>query len=188
MKKPSYYISTLSAAALFVAAGDLSAQSTTVTEKQIQTSSGTGSSVTVTKGSVTEFTPGSQTVYIRSTTSPEPVRYAVTEQTTIVDQAGQPVAIETIRAGVPAEVHYVTTGDSTVASRIVVNTTAATAPAPVAVPAPAPVTSTEKTTTTTSRPITTDEIDAEQERLEEKREAEDERLEKLREAAEEAEE
>ena len=160
MKKTTRILCALLAPALAVTfATQLQAQST-VTEKRVVTDSAGG--VTISKGSVTEYAPGTQTVYVRTEAAPEPIRYSVTKETTIVDQAGNPVAVETIRPGIPAEVHYVTTGDSTVASRIVVHSAAVPAPAPAV-----PVATERKTTTTTTRQMTEDEVEAQKERREE---------------------
>src|SRR6476619_137405 len=82
--------------ALSLAAGicrlstDLRAQITTTT------------AVTNTDGAFTEFVPGSHTVVV--TREGSPLRYAVTKQTTIVDEAGVPVAIERISPGSPLSV------------------------------------------------------------------------------------
>ena len=99
----------------------------------------------------------------------------MTKQTTIVDEAGVPVAIEKITPGNPLSVQYTGTGDRLVASRIVVSK------APVA---------TERnttTTTTTTRPLTRDEKEAVKEEVEKRKEQvekasekEKERLEELK--------
>ena len=87
----------------------------------------TTTTVTTTKGAFTEFVPGSKTVVVRSETNPDPLRYTVTKQTTIVDESGAPIAIERISPGSPLAVEYATTGDSLVASRIVVQRPTTTA-------------------------------------------------------------
>jgi len=118
----------------------------------------TKTTVTTSNGAFTEYVPGSQTVVVRSQTNPAPLRYVVTKQTTVVDEAGAPIALERITPGSPLSVEYVGTGERLQASRIVVHrSTAATAPvttttAPVTT---APVTTQEATTTTTTtRPLT----------------------------------
>jgi hypothetical protein len=105
----------------------------------------TTTTVTSANGAFTEYVPGSQTVVVRSERDPAPLRYVVTKQTTVVDEAGAPIAVERIPAGSPLSVEYIGTGDRLQASRIVVHKTVA---------ATAPVSQETTTTTTTSRPLT----------------------------------
>src|SRR5690348_8400120 len=56
------------------------------TEARAQTT--TTSVTTTTNGAFTEFVPGSKTVVVRTETNPNPLRYTVTKQTTIVDESG----------------------------------------------------------------------------------------------------
>jgi hypothetical protein len=118
---------------------------------------------TTTAGTITEFTPASETLVIRSETAAEPLRYMVTKQTTFVDEAGAPVVVEKLTAGTPIAVQFTRAGDRLVASRIVVKR------------APA-VIEKQTTTTTTTRKLT----DKEKEAIEEQREKEKERKEKLK--------
>jgi hypothetical protein len=156
----------LLAVGICVWATDARAQGTTTT---------TTATTTTTNGAFTEFVPASETIVVRTETNPAPLRYVVTKQTTIVDEAGVPVAIERIAPGNPLSVQYTGTGDRLVASRIVVQKT------PVA---------TERnitTTTTTTRPLTDDEKEAVKEGVEKRKEEvkkEKERLEELKDKAE----
>jgi hypothetical protein len=112
--------------------------------------------VTTSKGAFTEYVPGSHTVAVRTETNPSPLRYMVTKETTIVDETGAPVTLERISPGSPVSVQYSGTGDSLVASRIIVQrpaTTTVTAPATTG----GAVVTDQQTTTTTSRPLTHDE-------------------------------
>jgi len=94
-------------------------------------------------GTVTEFGP--ETIVIRSETAPEPVRYISRKTTTYVDEAGQPVSIETVKSGLPVTVYYTQEGGQMVASRVVVRrATTTTVPT-------APVIEKKTTTTTTTR-------------------------------------
>jgi hypothetical protein len=102
----------------------------------------TTTTVTTTNGAFTEYTPGTQTVVVKSETGSAPVRYTLNKQTTIVDESGAPVAIERISPGSPISVQYAGTGERQVASRIVVHR-----------PASAAVTE-QETTTTTTRELT----------------------------------
>jgi hypothetical protein len=143
----------------------------------------TTTTVTTTKGAFTEYVPGSETVVMRSETNPAPSRYVVTKQTTIVDESGAPVAIERISAGSPLAVEYTGTGERLIASRIVVQRSAAVA-APVTT---APVTTQDTaTTTTTTRPLTHDEKHELKEQREHRKEALKEEIEKKKDALEEA--
>jgi hypothetical protein len=144
---------------------DARAQGTTTTN--------TATTVTTTKGAFTEFVPASETIVVRTETNPAPLRYVVTKETTIVDEAGVPVTVEKISPGSPLSVHYTGTGDRLVASRIVVHK----APAPVVTDRNATTT----TTTTTTRPLTDEEkkavkkeVEKEKERVEEAKDKADE--------------
>ncbi len=118
-------LSLVSAAALFAAADFASAQ-TVVKETTTTTSLGT----------ISEFSP--ETIVIRSETAPEPIRYRYTKTTTYVDEAGQPVSIETVKSGLPVTVYYTKVGDQMVASKVIVRKVAA-----------APAVEKKTTTTTT---------------------------------------
>ena len=145
--------------------------------------------VTTTKGAFTEFVPGSETVVVRTETNPAPLRYIVTKQTTIVDEAGAPVAIERISPGSPLSVQYTTTGDRLVASRIIVQRApVVTAPVTTVPVTTAPVTTEQHstTTTTTTRALTHDEKEALEERREDRKEHAEEKIEKQKEALEKA--
>jgi hypothetical protein len=74
---------------------------------------------TISGGTITEFLP-SETVVVQSETA-APVRYSVTRETTFVDEAGVPVAVERIRRGVPVTVQYIREGDRSLASRVIVH-------------------------------------------------------------------
>jgi hypothetical protein len=119
------------------------------TEMRAQTTT----TVTTTRGAFTEYAPGSETMVVRTETSSAPLRYAVTKQTTIVDESGAPVAIERISPGSPLSIQYSGTGDHLVASRIIVQRPA-TVTAPVTT---APVATQQDTSTTTTRALTHDE-------------------------------
>ena len=140
----------------------------------------TTSTATTTNGAFTEFVPASKMITVRTETNPAPLRYVVTQQTTIVDENGVPVAVEKISSGSQVVVHYSGTGDQLVASRIVVHK------APVAAERNA------TTTTTTTRPLTDDEkksvkkeIENQKEKVEEAADKEKERLDELKDKVEE---
>jgi len=73
---------------------------------------------TTSAGTVSEFGP--DTIVVRSETSPAPVRYRYSKTTTYVDEAGNPVSVETVKSGLPVTVYYSGAGDQLVADRVVV--------------------------------------------------------------------
>ncbi|HYC56058.1 MAG TPA: hypothetical protein VEL28_14080 [Candidatus Binatia bacterium] len=111
-------------------------------------------------GVVSEINPSSSTIILRSESSPTPVSYTYTKETTFVDAAGNVVPYETIR-NAPVRVEYSSEGGQTIVRRVVqtgpsvvVNVPAApnvvVAPAaPNVMVAPAAPTIREKTTTRT---------------------------------------
>lgn len=144
----------------------------------------TTTTVTTTNGAFTEYVPSSETVVVRTETSSAPLRYTVTKQTTIVDEAGAPVTVERISPGSQLAIDYSGSGERLVASRIVVRKPA-TVTAPVTT---APVV-TEKqttTTTTTTQPLTREEKRAVKEARKERKEAVKEEIEKKQDALEKA--
>jgi hypothetical protein len=78
----------------------------------------TTTTTTSSQGTISEVTPGS--IVIRSTSSTSPVTYTKTTTTTYVDEMGNPVAIETVKSGVPVTVHYDKAGDKMTATKVVV--------------------------------------------------------------------
>jgi len=148
-KNISKFGAVLFAAALCVWSNSSPAQ-VTVTE-----------TATINSGTITEFAPSSDTLIMRTETSPAPLQYRVTKETTFVDETGAPVVVEKVTRGLPATVEYRREGDRLVASRIVVRRTA-------------PLIEERTTTTTTEeRALTHDE----KERLKKERKAEKEQLE-----------
>lgn len=84
------------------------------------TASTTTTTTTISGGTIAEFIPG-ETVVMQSETSPAPIRYLVTRETTFVDESGAPVAVERVSRGMPVTVQYVREGDQVLASRIIVH-------------------------------------------------------------------
>jgi len=137
--------------------------------------------VTTTKGAFTEYVPGSETMVVRTETSPAPLGYVVSKQTTIVDESGAPVAIERISPGSPLSIQYTGTGEHLVASRIVVQRPAEVTTEPVTT---APVAAQQDTTTstTTTRALTHEEKHALKEQREHRKKATKEEIEKQKDA------
>lgn len=86
-------------------------------------------------GTVTAYTPGSDYISFRSETSPEPVKYYYTKNTTVLDSEGQTVDWKLIRPDMPVRYSYVKEGDRMVVSKITLTK---------------PLSYYEKTTTTTT--------------------------------------
>jgi hypothetical protein len=100
-----------------------------------------GATRTTTMGTISELAP--EALFVRTESSAEPIRYKFTKTTTYVDEAGNPVSIETVKSGLPVTVHYARVGDEMIARKVIVRKTT-TVPAPV----PEPATRTETRTTT----------------------------------------
>ena len=138
--------------------------------------------VTTTNGAFTEYVPGSETMVVRSEAGTSPLRYSVTKQTTIVDEAGAPVAIERISPGSQLSVQYTGSGDRLVASRVVVRRAATSTETSV----PAVPGQQTNTTTTTTRPLTHDEKHAIKEEREDQKKAAKKEIERQKDALEKA--
>ena len=142
-------------------------QTTVVTRSGGEAVVGATATTTTTAGTISEFSP--DTIIVRSETSPEPIRYSYTKTTTYIDDAGQPVSLETVRSGLPVTVHYVREGDRMIANRVIVHRAKTVTEAPAVrterrVEAPvvrterrvapaAPVIEEKKTTTTTTTEV-----------------------------------
>ncbi len=89
-------------------------------------------------GTITEFSP--QMIILNGETSKQPETYGYSKTTTYVDEAGNPVAISTMKPGMPVTVQYTKSGENLVATRVIVRK-------PLLVP---DAVVEEKTTTTTT--------------------------------------
>src|SRR5581483_12197142 len=94
------------AVAAFLAIGSVA-----FAEERVATT--TATTTTESAGTISEF--GNDTIAIRTETATAPVTYRYSKETTYVDDAGQPVSIETVKSGLPVTVHYVKDGDRLVA-------------------------------------------------------------------------
>lgn len=102
----------------------------------------TAVTTTTTAGTISEFNP--DTIVIRSETATEPLTYSYSKTTTYVDETGAPVALSTVKSGLPVTVYYTKQGDKMIANKVVVRkrtTTSSTT---------APAVEEKKTTTTTT--------------------------------------
>lgn len=75
-------------------------------------------------GTVSEVNP--ETLVIRTETSSSPMHYTSTKKTIYVDEDGTPVAMETVKSGLPVTVYYTMDGDKMMADKVVVQKTTTT--------------------------------------------------------------
>ena len=113
----------------------------------------TSTTLTTTDGAFTEYIPGSETIVVRSEAGTSPLRYSVTKETTIVDEAGAPVAIDRISPGSEFSIQYTGSSDRPVASRVAVGRPAKSTVTSV----PGVAGQQTNTTTTITRPLTHEE-------------------------------
>jgi uncharacterized membrane protein len=130
---------TITTASLGLAVGLLAIVSIASADETVTTKTET----TTYSGTVSEVNPTSSTIILRSETSPTPVTYKYSKETTFVDSTGKTVSYETIRNS-PVRVEYTTVGGETIARRVV-----QTGPAVVVTPPAAGGVIREKTTTHT---------------------------------------
>ena len=139
-------LKTAFAAAFFGALTLTSVHAQDTAVKTTTTVSPSGSSVTQTtsEGTLSEYTPGGTSFVVKSSSGPATYRYSKT--TTFVDDAGNTVSAETIKAGAPTTVYYTPENGQPVVSKVVVRRTVT----PVA-PVVTKTESSETTTTTTTK-------------------------------------
>ena len=73
---------------------------------------------TGTLGTVSQF--GADDFFIKSDTSPDPIRYLYSTKTIYVDEHGAPVSVETVKSGLPVTVYYTREGDRMNATKVIV--------------------------------------------------------------------
>jgi len=95
-----------------------------VQEKKTTTT--TTTTMTSSSGTISQFGPDE--FVIQTSPAAAPVTYEYSETTTYVDEAGNPVQIETVKTGVPVTVYYTKSGDKMVANKVVVKRTTTTMP------------------------------------------------------------
>jgi hypothetical protein len=99
-------------------------------------------------GTITEVSPGILVIE-QPGASPTPVRFVNNTTTNYVNEAGEPVPPESVKAGAPVRIFYTKVGDTLVASRVEVSTKGSSGlPKP---PISGEQSTTRKTTTTTTR-------------------------------------
>lgn len=128
----------VSAIALTSAFAQTSATTTTTTAPAVTSSSSTTTSTSTLDGTgtLTTYTPGSDHLMFRTTTSAEPVKYYYSpKETVVVDSEGATVDWKYLRADMPVKYTYVKEGDRMIVRKITLEK---------------PVSYYEKTTTTTT--------------------------------------
>ena len=128
----------VSAIALTTAFAQTSSTTTTTTNPAVTTSSSSTTSTSTLDGTgtITTYTPGSDYISLRTTTSAEPVRYYYSpKETMLVDSEGATVDWKYLRPDMPVKYTYVKEGDRMIVRKITLEK---------------PVTYYEKTTTTTT--------------------------------------
>jgi hypothetical protein len=79
----------------------------------------TRTTTTESAGTLSDFGP--DTFVVRTESSAPAVTYHYSKTTTYVDDAGNPVSVETVKSGLPVTVHYVKEGDRVIANRVIVH-------------------------------------------------------------------
>ena len=91
-----------------VALGTTFAQTTTEKSSTTTTAGGAVSSTTSTSsldgtGTITTYSPGTDYISVRTTSSESPVKYYTSKTTTVVDQTGAPVDMALLRSDLPVK-------------------------------------------------------------------------------------
>jgi hypothetical protein len=112
----------VSAIALTTAFAQTSATTTTTTNPAVTTSSSSTTTSTSTldgTGTITTYTPGTEYLSFRTTTSAEPVKYYYSpKETVLVDSEGATVDWKYLRSDMPVKYTYVKDGDRMVVRKI----------------------------------------------------------------------
>ncbi len=91
--------------------------------QDVQQEKTTTTTTTKTFSSGTVSTMSPESIVIRTSGAAAPITYEFTETTTYVDEAGNPVKVETVKTGVPVTIYYSQDGDKMVATKVVVKKT-----------------------------------------------------------------
>ncbi len=111
----------VSAIALTTAFAQTSATTTTTTNPAVTTNSSTTTSTSSidATGTITTYTPGTDYLSFRTTTSAEPVKYYYSpKETVLVDSEGATVDWKYLRSDMPVKYTYVKDGDRMVVRKI----------------------------------------------------------------------
>lgn len=99
-------------------AQESSTTTTTAGGTGVSASTSTSTSSLDGTGTITTYTPGSDFISLRTTTSAEPVKYYYTKSTTVVDPEGKTVEWSMLRPDMPVRYTYVKDGDRMVISKV----------------------------------------------------------------------
>lgn len=108
---------------------------TTTTTGSTGVSATTSTSTLSGAGTITAYTPGSDFISFRTTTTADPVKYYYTKSTTLVDPEGKVVEWSMLKPDMPVNYTYVKEGDRMVITKVTLQK---------------PISFYEKTTTTTT--------------------------------------
>jgi hypothetical protein len=111
----------VSAIALTTAFAQTSSTTTTTTNPAVTSSSSTTTSTTTLDGTgtITSYTPGTDYLSFRTTTTAEPVRYYYSpKETQLVDSEGATVDWKYLRSDMPVKYTYVKEGDRMIVRKI----------------------------------------------------------------------
>jgi hypothetical protein len=118
--KQTGLIKILVAAVACAATVGLALAQTTTTTTTADPVTGTTQQTTVTSaGTITAYTPDSESIMFRTSAESAPVRYYYTRDTTILDPEGHTVTWSAVRPDMPATVYYTNVGDRVVVRKIV---------------------------------------------------------------------
>ena len=95
--------------------------STAFAQSVVEKETTTTTTTTRSMGTISDFSP--DTIVVRTTESTNPVSYSYTKTTTYVDESDNPVAIETVKSGIPVTIYYDKSGNKLVATKVVVRKT-----------------------------------------------------------------
>jgi hypothetical protein len=91
---------------------------TTTTTGSTGVSATTSTSTLSGSGTITTYTPGSDFISFRTTTTAEPVKYYYTKSTTLVDPEGKTVEWSMLKPDMPVNYTYVKEGDRMVITKV----------------------------------------------------------------------
>ncbi len=112
----------LAVACGLVAVTAMAQTSTTVTTKDGAAGTAvTETSTTSASGTITTYTPESDSLMLRAGTTGAPVRYYYNKDTTVLDPEGHTVTWSSVRPDVPATVYYVRDGDRMIVRKVVLS-------------------------------------------------------------------
>lgn len=113
-------VGTVSVVALSSTFAQVTTEKSTTTSAGGAVSTSTSTSSLDGTGTITTYSPGTDYISVRTTSSEAPVKYYTSKTTTVVDQTGAPVDMSLLRSDLPVKYTYVKEGDRMVVSKITV--------------------------------------------------------------------